>query len=263
MALVAVPGGAIELEWLGHGEPLLLLHGWTQDRRVWTPQFAALSDRFRLIAPDRRGFGRSTAPPDLAGEPEDIVHILDSLEIDRVSIVATSQGVRSALAFAAEWPHRLKRLVVQGGPPLDPAIAASELPVASLAALVRAGDMAGFRDQLSRHPLMDIGGSAANGEVARRMLAEYSGRDLIAPGRALPIDIGQLARIEAPTLIVVGDRETPVRKAAATELRQHLRQASLRQLPGGHLCGLTDPAPFNAILLEFLIDTPDEKDSVP
>ena len=50
------------------GTALVLLHGWALDRRAWQPQFGELASRFRLVAIDRRGFGRSTAPPDLATE---------------------------------------------------------------------------------------------------------------------------------------------------------------------------------------------------
>ena len=44
------------------GPPLLLLHGWPEFWATWEPMFDRLSDRYRLIAPDFRGFGESGNP---------------------------------------------------------------------------------------------------------------------------------------------------------------------------------------------------------
>src|SRR5690606_18355591 len=52
---VSVEGGSLAVETIGVGPPLILLHGWTLDRRMWMPQIAALARRYQLIAYDRRG----------------------------------------------------------------------------------------------------------------------------------------------------------------------------------------------------------------
>lgn len=46
----------------GEGEPILLLHGWPEFWLTWEPVMQRLADRFRLIAPDLRGFGDSDKP---------------------------------------------------------------------------------------------------------------------------------------------------------------------------------------------------------
>ena len=46
----------------GDGPPLILLHGWPEFWAVWEPMFERLADRYRLIAPDFRGFGESGNP---------------------------------------------------------------------------------------------------------------------------------------------------------------------------------------------------------
>ena len=60
-----------------------------------------LADRFRLVAIDRRGFGRSTAPPDLNREVADLVAVRDALGLDRMVLVGMSQGGRVALHYRA------------------------------------------------------------------------------------------------------------------------------------------------------------------
>ena len=54
---VDVGDGMIRLTVAGEGHPLILLHGWTLDRRMWQPQVVDLAKHFQLVMPDRRGFG--------------------------------------------------------------------------------------------------------------------------------------------------------------------------------------------------------------
>lgn len=83
----------------GSGPPLVLLHGWPEFWAAWEPIFARLADRYRLIAPDFRGFGESDNPHPLPTDTvnavslaEDIVALLDAMN----SIVAASSVTTSA-----------------------------------------------------------------------------------------------------------------------------------------------------------------------
>ncbi len=80
---IPVDGGDLHVVRRGSGPPLLMLHGWALDHRMWRPQWTGLERDFELILPDRRGFGRSTAPPDLRREVDDVMTILDTLGIDQ------------------------------------------------------------------------------------------------------------------------------------------------------------------------------------
>ena len=82
---------------------MLLLHGWSLDRRAWAPQIP-LAERHRLVLIDRRGFGRSAAPPDLAAETLDLLALCERLELDRPILVGMSQGGRIALHAAFKAP---------------------------------------------------------------------------------------------------------------------------------------------------------------
>ena len=91
----------------GDGPPLILLHGWPEFWAVWEPMFERLADRYRLIAPDFRGFGESgnptPGPSDQAGPDilaDDIAALMDKLGIDRAGFVGHDVGVR-AYAFDA------------------------------------------------------------------------------------------------------------------------------------------------------------------
>ncbi|MDP4605462.1 MAG: alpha/beta hydrolase, partial [Erythrobacter sp.] len=105
---VAVDGGTLSVALAGDqaltGLPVILLHGWTLDHRMWAPQVAGLGRAFTLVMPDRRGCGRSTAPPDGAREAQDVIAIADALGFARFAVVGLSQGAVVALDLARRYP---------------------------------------------------------------------------------------------------------------------------------------------------------------
>ncbi len=243
---VVVAGGSLSVEIVGAGEPLLLLHGWSLDRLSWTHQ-KALADRFRLILPDRRGFGRSTAPPDLAAETADMLAICDSFGIERAIIVGMSQGGRVALQFSLAHPERVAGLVLQGAPLHDflpPPRGEDHVPIAAYRELVRGGRLAEMKQAWGGHAFM-------RGVDSARLLAGYEGRDLLAPaGPAVPL-AGSLGGIAAPALVVTGLNETPWLDLVGDALAYGLPNARRARLPGGHLCNWSHPDPYNEMVARF------------
>jgi 3-oxoadipate enol-lactonase len=97
----------------GEGSPMLLVHGFPLDHTIWQPVVPLLSPHARLILPDLRGHGRSPAPDgvyDMRVIADDLLSLLDSLEIERVTLVGHSMGGYAALAFARAYPNRLAGL---------------------------------------------------------------------------------------------------------------------------------------------------------
>lgn len=254
---VSVAGGHLYVEQAGSGPPILLLHGWTLDRRMWRPQMAGLSDRLHLIAPDRRGYGRSTAPPGLAQEVEDIATLLDHVGLTRVTLVGQSQGGRVAVAFATSHPERVAALVLIAAPHdavvPDP-VREPPIPIERMTALVRAGELGAARAIWRAHPMLH---SADPDAVAlrNRMLDTYAGRDLLAPASPnLPVNDARLASIPCPTLVLVGDQDAPSRVAAAERLATTLPQARLHRISGGgHLCNISHADACNRLIADAAI----------
>lgn len=99
----------------GSGPPVVLLHGFPQTWYEWRHQLAALAGRFRLIAPDTRGFGETDKPPGPYSRKQlaaDIAGLLDALGIARAHIVGHDWGGIIAFKFACDYPRRLDRLVL-------------------------------------------------------------------------------------------------------------------------------------------------------
>lgn len=250
-----VAGGTLSVERAGSGTPaLLMLHGWTLDRRMWAPQCDGLCDRFSLLLPDRRGFGRSTAPPGLAREVEDMVALLDHVGLERAVIVGHSQAGRVALAMAARHQTRVAGLVLLAAPHdgvlPDPAREPS-LPLARLVELVRAGDLAGARALWRSHPMLQVR-DAATAHALDTILADYDGRDLLVPPEPLPVDAALLAAITCPTLVMVGDEDAWSRVEGARRLAEALPVARFGLLSGaGHMANISHAAMFNCLVRDF------------
>jgi pimeloyl-ACP methyl ester carboxylesterase len=247
---VAVPGGELVVEVagpeVGTAPAIIFWHGWTLDRRQWRGQ-AALASRFTLVAVDRRGFGQSSAPPDLAEEPADVARVAAALGLARYHLVGLSQGGKVALAHAVQAPAGLERLVVIGAPlDLQLAVTPEAVPLAEMAALAGAGRLDAMRQVWLAHPL-----TAGRPEVRAAlaaMLARYDGRDLLAPGRPLTVSLEAVRRIAVPAWALAGADDTPWRRAVAAAMAEAGLHSGL--IPGGgHLAPMDAPEATNAALV--------------
>jgi pimeloyl-ACP methyl ester carboxylesterase len=103
----------------GEGRPVLLLHGWPQHHRLWRHVIEMMRDRFRLIAPDLRGFGWTDAPGhgyDAETFARDQVALLDALALDRADVIGHDWGGWTAFLLGIEHPERVRRMVVCNSP---------------------------------------------------------------------------------------------------------------------------------------------------
>lgn len=123
---VPVAGGDLQIGvWEPHGETrhtMLAVHGVTSSHLAW-PFLVEQMPGVRIIAPDLRGRGRSNGISGAAGmtaHADDLAAVMDSLDLDAVTVVGHSMGAFVAVVFAHLHPKRVTRLVlVDGGLPLD------------------------------------------------------------------------------------------------------------------------------------------------
>ena len=160
-----VNGIRMRVQQSGAGPALIFLHGWMLDHRMWKHQIRTLSSHFQVIAPDRRGFGKSTGIPDLAREPDDIAALMQTLGLERAALCAASQAGRVALRFALARPGKIRALVLQGsaldGMP-EPADDPGFVPFGAYARLVQSGAMEEFHRQWRSHPFMALPGRSSD-----------------------------------------------------------------------------------------------------
>ena len=115
----------------GSGPPVVLLHGFPELAFSWRHQLPALAHAgFRAIAPDQRGYGRTTMPPQVADYRmseliADVHGLLDALELDTATFVGHDWGALLLWQMAMLAPARIEKLVILNiphfpRPPIDP-----------------------------------------------------------------------------------------------------------------------------------------------
>jgi 3-oxoadipate enol-lactonase len=251
---IAVSHARVRVRVEGSGPVLALLHGWALDLDMWTPQFEALTDAYRLVAFDRRGFGLSSGAASIERDVEDLGLLLDILQVERAAVLGMSQGARVALRFALESPERTACVILDGAPALAETQTA-DLPIERFRDLVRRGGVDAFRNAWRRHPLTQIRSTDLQARaLVARMIARYRGDDLqTAEGAAPTIALSELSRLQAPVLLLNGACDSAERLAAAAELAQRLPHAACIQIPGAaHLPNLDQAHSYNEALRSFL-----------
>ena len=108
------PGARLAYEVTGDGAPVVLVHGFGLDMRMWDPQVEQLAGRFRVVRYDCRGFGAS-GPFDPAHgytHAGDLLALLDHLSIGQAVLAGLSFGGRVVMQTALSAPARVRGLAL-------------------------------------------------------------------------------------------------------------------------------------------------------
>ncbi len=243
-------------ESVGSGPPLVLLHAFPFDGRMWRQTAAALAAARTVIVPDMRGVGQSDLPEggfSIADLADDVAALLTALGLERAGVGGLSMGGYVALAFAQRHRARLAELILcdtKAAPDSPGARKGREEAIE----LVRTEGVAALRDRQIPRLLAPTASEALRAEV--RALATDRADGVIAAIRALrdrPDRRAELPRISCPTLVVVGREDGLSTPAEAGEMAAQIPGARLAEIPNaGHLSNVENPGAFSSALLDFL-----------
>lgn len=255
-------GAALYHEVAGEGEPLVLVHAGIADGRMWDAQMDAFSERFRAIRHDMRGFGRSPMVRGPYSHHADLRALLDALGVGRASLVGCSMGGAAVIDFALENPGRVEALVLVG--PAVGGFEPDEGPPEEWDEMV-AADKAGDLERVSELEVrMWVDGprrgpdavDPAVRDLVREMNLIVLKNEALELGEELnpqPSAASRLPRIQAPTLVLVGDEDRPRTLAAADLLERELPDARKTIMAGtAYLPNMERPEEFNCLVLNFL-----------
>jgi len=98
----------------GHGQVVILLHGFAETSRMWQPIIPLLAEKFTVIAPDLPGIGDSSIPEkiDMLSAARQIHELVRSLKIEKARVVGHDIGLMVAYAYAAQFPNETEKLAV-------------------------------------------------------------------------------------------------------------------------------------------------------
>lgn len=246
----------------GTGHPLLLLHGLGADHSVWRHQLEAFAGEHRCVAPDTRGAGRSSRPPEgysIELFADDVAALCARLDVAHAHVIGQSQGGMIAQQLAARHPQLVDGLVHVGTSgravapaerPLGPVEAAAlDGGMAAVAPLVR--DLVYTREFQRAHP--------AEVDAFGRVLAACDPADVVAKLRAsATLDhTDLLPTLEVPALVVAGRHDGVFPLEHSTLLAELLPAAQLVVFDdSGHQPHVDQPAEFNRVVGEFLAAHP-------
>lgn len=126
-----VDGLRVHYQEKGSGVPVVLLHGFASSTYTWKDVFEPLSQKYRVIAVDLKGFGFSAKPDGdytRRGQGQLVAHLLDRLNIEKAWICGNSMGGEIAVNVALQFPERVKGLVLIDSGGINVAGAASLVP---------------------------------------------------------------------------------------------------------------------------------------
>lgn len=214
----------------GNGEPLILLHGNGEDGSYFKYQIDYFSGKYRVIALDTRGHGKSprgTKPFTMEQFSCDLYDFMESLAISSATILGFSDGANIAMKFAMHYPDKVKALILNGGN-LNPkgVKRTAQLPI-------------------------ELGYKIAKRFAAKSPAAKSNAEILGLMVNEPMIEPAQLSKITAPTLVICGKNDM-IKETHTKEIAEHIPNAKLVILKGNHFIANKRYAAFNQAVEDFL-----------
>jgi 3-oxoadipate enol-lactonase len=246
----------------GEGPAVLLVHAFPLHGGMWEPQMDALGGRTRMIAVDLKGFGSSDAPEDHAvytmdSYADEVAGVLDHLGLQQVVFCGLSMGGYIGFSFLRRHRDRLAGFVLadtraEADPPEGiekrtnqqqqvRETGTSDLVEALSGALLSPKTLENKPDVVERaKKLMDNPAAGFIGALEAMKQRPDSTEDLAA--------------IDVPTLVLVGENDAITPVDASRKIHEHVRGSRLVVIPeAGHLSNLESPDAFNGALGEFFM----------
>ncbi len=249
----------------GHGQVLLLVHGFPLDHSMWVGQIQNLSQNFHVIAPDLRGFGHSDVTDGVVSMEQladDLASLLDALGIrDKIALCGLSMGGYVAWQFWHRHRSRLSHLILcdtraVADPPeaaearLESADRAKAEGVGFLADTMM-GKLFAESTLQDRPHLVEATRSVMLGAPPAGVAAALRGM------AARPDFTDMLPKIDVPTLIVCGHHDTISTIDEMQEIALGIPGSRYVEIPdAGHMSPLENPSTVNLAIRDFLAHQP-------
>lgn len=264
--IAEVNGTRLVYEVSGEGPPIVFVHGFTLDMRMWDDQVTEFGSRRRVVRYDLRGFGTSSPPAIGEGysHADDLHALLEHLGIERAAVVGLSMGGWVAQEFALKYPESVSALIlvdsILPGHPWGPQA------TATLEAVYRLGSEGRLDEAKAVWLAAPVFACSRRfpAVVARleQIVGDYGCWKLLNEDSHLPLDppaIARLHEIAAPTLVIVGEHDLPDFHEIAGRFAADIPGARTMVLPeAGHMANMDAPEAFNRVVLDFIasVDSP-------
>ena len=258
-------GAKLYYEDTGQGaETIVFSHGLLWSGRMFADQVSHLKDRYRVIAYDHRGQGRSEVTPngyDMDTLTQDALALLDALGVERCHFAGLSMGGFVALRLASRHPERIQSLILMETT-AQPEPAENVPRYRLLNTIVKL-----LGTWAVKKPVMNIMFSQAFlHNPARKAERRHWEKELTANKRTITravqgvidregVPPEALAAIQCPTLIIVGEQDVATVPAKSEYLHEHIPNSRLVRIPNaGHTSSVEEPEAVNKAIDGFLVE---------
>ena len=257
-------GGLMSYGERGEGpeDPVVLLHAFPLNRKMWAPQVKALSETRRVVTPDYPGFGASPRPPaqpDMRYYAEQVGELLDRLKLGRIVLGGLSMGGYVVFACLRLFPERISALLLANTRPDPDPEEGKEARRETARQVAEEGIEVLPKLQMERLLATDTLKSKKDVvESVRAMILESSPDGVVGALGAMrdrPDSTDLLGKISVPTLVVGGEEDALSTPEVMGEMARKIPNSRHHTFSGaGHLSNLEAPKEFNAALLNFLAE---------
>ena len=253
---VQLKSGTIGYVDQGKGPAVLLIHAFPLNKKMWAHQIDALSDRFRVLAPDVRGFGESQPASQWTMEElaDDLNEFFDKVGVEDSAVVGVSMGGYIALTFWWKYPARVRQLVLSNSRVRADFDTEKKARNEMIAAIEQSGASILPDRMLPRllkpNPAPDVV------RTVRKMIDETEDAAAAYAVMAMRdrMDFSSmLHRMKCPTLVLTGENDVVIPSKDSRAAADAIAGARFVTIPhSGHLSNLENPEAYNSALLGFL-----------
>ena len=250
----------------GSGEPLLLIMGWGGNAATWDPQLEGLAERYRVIAFDNRGAGRTKAPDGpytISQMAADTAGLLHALGVPKAHVFGVSMGGMVAQELALDYPDLVGALILGCTSPGGSNATGKERLQEDIEAVrtTNGTDMAEpewfseFLKRLWTEEALAKSASQLQDFVLSLIRFPPSTRGLHWQIDAVSVHdtYDRLPLIGQPTLVITGGEDSLIDPGNADILAERIPGAELRVFPGlKHAFHLEQPDKVNSVIIDFI-----------
>lgn len=245
---------------LGHGRPLILIHGLFGSADNWGAIAKYFAQYYQVISVDLRNHGRSPhhASQNYVDMTADLIELCDSLNLDKIDLLGHSLGGKVAMQFALQFPNRIDKLIV-----VDMAMRAYPDTHTYLIDAMLSVDISSMQTRRAAD-------QALSSSVEDTMVRQFLLMNLVKSGErltwrlnltalkdnypALQQAVYAPAKYDKPSLFIRGQWSDYVSDDDIEQIKFHFTKAEFASLPTDHWVHAEQPQAFNKIVGQFLIN---------
>lgn len=236
---------------VGQGIPIVFVHGFSLDSRMWQPQIDYFAKNNQVITYDLRGFGRSPNPTGPYSHHDDLSNLITHLKLPKFNLVGLSLGGEVTIDYALTYPDTLLSLTLA-----DTSLGGYASTVDWRVYAKEQGVEKAKEDWLN-HPVFAT--TKTKPEIfsqLEQMVSDYSGWHWLNDDPRMklsPPALDKLGEIKLPTQILVGEKDLDYYHAIADILADKITDSKLEYIgDAGHMVNLENAVKFNEIVTSYI-----------